>query len=103
MSRFRSFERSVLVLAALLFLGLTLAAQTAPPADKTKPAAPAAAPATVPLTQDDLNQFAWRWIGPVNFSGRMTEFAVPKGQTITYYVLTASGGLWKTEDSGIHF
>ncbi len=105
MSRFRNFERSVLVLAALLFLGLTLAAQTAPPADKAKPAAaPAApAPATVPLSSDDLNQFAWRWIGPVNFSGRMTEFAVPRGQTITYYVLTASGGLWKTEDSGIHF
>ncbi|MBM3294407.1 MAG: hypothetical protein FJY82_07765 [Candidatus Aminicenantes bacterium] len=55
------------------------------------------------LTTEDLNQFAWRWIGPVNFSGRITEFAVPRGQTTTYYVLTASGGLWKTEDAGIHF
>jgi photosystem II stability/assembly factor-like uncharacterized protein len=55
------------------------------------------------LTTDDLNQFAWRWIGPVNFSGRITEFAVPRGQTTTYYVLTASGGLWKTEDAGTHF
>jgi photosystem II stability/assembly factor-like uncharacterized protein len=56
-----------------------------------------------PLTADDFNQFAWRWIGPLTFSGRITEFAVPRGQTITYYVLAASGGLWKTEDSGIHF
>jgi len=55
------------------------------------------------LTADDFNQFSWRWVGPVNFSGRMTEFAVPRGQTTTYYVLTASGGLWKTEDGGTHF
>jgi len=55
------------------------------------------------LTTDDFNQFTWRWVGPVNFSGRITEFAVPRGQTTTYYILTASGGLWKTEDSGTHF
>ena len=55
------------------------------------------------LTADDFNQFSWRWVGPVTFSGRITEFAVPRGQTTTYYVLTASGGLWKTEDAGTHF
>jgi len=56
-----------------------------------------------PITTEDLSQFSWRWIGPVTFSGRITEFAVPRGQTTTYYVLTASGGLWKTEDNGTHF
>ncbi len=56
-----------------------------------------------PLTADDFNQFTWRWIGPTAFSGRITGFAVPRGQSTTYYVLTASGGLWKTEDAGIHF
>jgi photosystem II stability/assembly factor-like uncharacterized protein len=55
------------------------------------------------VTADDLNQLTWRWVGPVNFSGRITEFAVPPGQTTTYYVLTASGGMWKTEDAGTHF
>ena len=55
------------------------------------------------VTADDFNQFGWRWVGPVNFSGRITEFAVPPGQTQVYYVLTASGGLWKTEDAGTHF
>jgi len=55
------------------------------------------------VTADDFNQFNWRWVGPVNFSGRITEFAVPLGQTQVYYVLTASGGLWKTEDAGTHF
>ncbi len=55
------------------------------------------------VTADDLNQLTWRWVGPVNFSGRISEFAVPPGQTTTYYVLAASGGLWKTEDAGTHF
>ncbi|MCJ7563625.1 MAG: hypothetical protein MUP52_03420 [Candidatus Aminicenantes bacterium] len=56
-----------------------------------------------PVTTDDFNQFTWRWVGPVTFSGRITEFAVPRGQSQMYYVLTASGGLWKTEDGGIYF
>jgi photosystem II stability/assembly factor-like uncharacterized protein len=56
-----------------------------------------------PVTTDDLSQFSWRWVGPQTFSGRITSFAVPRGQTTTYYVLTASGGLWKTMDAGIHF
>ncbi len=61
-----------------------------------------APPSTQP-TADDFNQFTWRWIGPTTFSGRITALAVPRGQSTTYYVLAASGGLWKTEDAGIHF
>ncbi len=60
-------------------------------------------PAQSPVTTDDFNQFTWRWVGPQTFSGRITNFAVPRGQSTTYYVLTASGGLWKTVDAGIHF
>jgi photosystem II stability/assembly factor-like uncharacterized protein len=55
------------------------------------------------ITAGDLDQLSWRWVGPVNFSGRISGFAVPPGQTTTYYVLAASGGLWKTEDAGTHF
>ncbi len=62
-----------------------------------------AAVAQAQVTADDLNLLTWRWVGPVNFSGRISEFAVPPGQTTTYYVLAASGGVWKTEDAGIHF
>ena len=56
-----------------------------------------------PVTTKDLDIFSWRQIGPWTFSGRITDFAVPQGQSQIYYVATASGGLWKTEDSGIHF
>jgi len=59
--------------------------------------------ATGPVTTADLDQFSWRHIGPWPFSGRITNFAVPRGQSQLYYVLTATGGLWKTVDGGIHF
>ena len=59
--------------------------------------------ADIPITTKDLNQFSWRHIGPYPFSGRITNVAVPRGQSTTYYVATGTGGIWKTEDSGISF
>jgi photosystem II stability/assembly factor-like uncharacterized protein len=56
-----------------------------------------------PMTTKDLNIFSWRHIGPWTFSGRITDFAVPVGQSQIYYVATASGGVWKTVDGGISF
>ena len=59
--------------------------------------------AQAPLTVKDLDIFSWRHIGPWTFSGRITSFAVPPGQSKVYYAATASGGVWKTEDHGISF
>ena len=56
-----------------------------------------------PISTKNLNVFSWRHIGPWTFSGRFTDFAVPRGQSKVYYVATASGGLFKTEDSGTFF
>ena len=56
-----------------------------------------------PVSTEDMKVFSWRHIGPWNFSGRITDFAIPPGQSQVYYVATASGGLWKTEDCGISF
>lgn len=84
------FTRLSRLFAAFLALGLVLGSA-------------GAVRARAQVTAEDLNQLTWRWIGPVNFSGRIAEFAVPPGQTTTYYVLAASGGAWKTEDAGIHF
>jgi photosystem II stability/assembly factor-like uncharacterized protein len=55
------------------------------------------------VTADDFNQFSWRWVGPMTFAGRVSGYAVPRGQSQTYYVLMATGGIWKTVDGGIHF
>ena len=84
------------------FASMGFAQQAAAPA-KSPGAAQTSAPAQNPVTTDDFNQFSWRWVGPVVFSGRITEFAVPRGQSQAYYALTASGGLWKTVDGGISF
>jgi photosystem II stability/assembly factor-like uncharacterized protein len=81
-------SRPYRLLPALLALAFVLGAGTALQAQ---------------ITAEDLDQLSWRWVGPVNFSGRISEFAVPPGQTTTYYVLAASGGVWKTEDAGTHF
>ncbi len=59
--------------------------------------------ATSVVTADDFNQFSWRFVGPMSFSGRVSGFAVPRGQSQTYYALMASGGIWKTSDGGTHF
>jgi len=39
----------------------------------------------------------------MTFAGRVSGYAVPRGQSQIYYVLMASGGIWKTIDGGIHF
>ena len=43
----------------------------------------------------------WRYLGPDIISGRCTDADVPKGSKHTIYVGAATGGLWKTENSGI--
>ena len=43
----------------------------------------------------------WRFIGPDIISGRCTDIAVPRGSKRTIYVGSATGGVWKTVNSGI--
>ena len=42
----------------------------------------------------------WVHIGPQLMSGRVTDIAKPLDQPHTFYVATASGGLWKTINEG---
>jgi len=55
------------------------------------------------LSEDLLNFFAYRAIGPSRQSGRFVDFAVPEGQPYTFHAATASGGLWKTTNNGLTF
>lgn len=45
---------------------------------------------------------SWRFLGPTNISGRVTDVAVvtPKGKSYTVWVATASGGVWRTVNEG---
>lgn len=43
----------------------------------------------------------WRFIGPDIIGGRCTDIAVPKGSKHTIYIGSATGGVWKTDNSGV--
>ncbi len=47
-----------------------------------------------------FKELEWRFIGPEIMSGRVTDIAVPPDQPYTFYVATASGGIWKTVNEG---
>jgi photosystem II stability/assembly factor-like uncharacterized protein len=45
----------------------------------------------------------WRPIGPAVISGRVSNLAIHPTKRSTWYVATASGGLWKTTNAGTTF
>ena len=47
-----------------------------------------------------LSGLKWRNIGPAFTSGRIADIAVHPDNRSVYYVATASGGVWKTTNSG---
>ena len=51
----------------------------------------------------DLSVFKFRSIGPAMISGRIVDLAVNPDNTAEYYVAAASGGVFKTINSGITF
>lgn len=50
--------------------------------------------------ESTFKEMAWSHIGPQLMSGRVTDIAKPLDQPHTFYVATASGGLWKTVNEG---
>ena len=55
------------------------------------------------LNSQALSMFNFRSIGPAAYSGRIADLAVNPDNPSEYYVGTASGGLWKTENHGTTF
>ncbi len=45
----------------------------------------------------------FREIGPTIMSGRVSDLAVDEASPSTFYVGTATGGVWKTTSGGVHF
>ncbi len=48
----------------------------------------------------EANTILWEFIGPTNIGGRITDIEIPSNVANTYYVGAASGGIFKTTDSG---
>ena len=85
-------------LAAALALGAPLAA--APAKGAGKPAAPEKKEL---LSSKTLSGLAFRGIGPALTSGRIVDLAVRPDRPKTWYVASASGGVWMTETAGTSF
>ena len=81
---------TALVLAALLTSASALAQKTAP----------AEAEPEGPMSSATFSGLALRGIGPAIASGRVSDLAVREDNPKIYYAAIASGGLWKTENSG---
>src|ERR1700680_3319619 len=56
-----------------------------------------------PLSAPTFAGLKLRGIGPAFISGRVADIAVDPRRTSTYYVAAASGGVWKTVNSGTTF
>lgn len=59
-----------------------------------------AVPSTSPFSEQLVANLAWRHLGPANPMGRMTDIAVHPARQSTWFVGTAGGGLWKTDNAG---
>nr|MBA2329376.1 hypothetical protein [Flavisolibacter sp.] len=55
------------------------------------------------ISLDDLKNWNPRSIGPAGMSGRVTAIDVVVNNPNTWYVGAASGGVWKTENSGANW
>ncbi len=47
-----------------------------------------------------VEHLAWRHLGPANPMGRMTDIAVHDDRQSTWFVGTAGGGVWRTQNAG---
>src|SRR5512145_259275 len=59
--------------------------------------------APVATTTDPLAALAFRSVGPAITSGRIADVAIDPRNRSTWYVASASGGLWKTTNRGLTF
>ncbi len=64
---------------------------------------PAAGRAQVEIDSNTFGGLEARALGPAVMSGRVSSLDVAAGETLTVYVGTAGGGVWKSEDGGNTF
>ncbi|HMO40789.1 MAG TPA: hypothetical protein PKC76_05865 [Saprospiraceae bacterium] len=55
------------------------------------------------LTTNTLSGLKLRTIGPATMSGRIVDIAVEERNAYTFYVASATGGVWKTTNNGVTF
>jgi len=58
---------------------------------------------STPISEDLLSSMEFRSLGPGFVTGRIADIAIDPNHANIWYVATAFGGLWKTENRGITF
>jgi photosystem II stability/assembly factor-like uncharacterized protein len=79
----------------LLTAFITVSAQKKDPPLKQEPASP--------INSELFSMLKFRSVGPAITSGRVADLAVDPANPSTYYVASASGGVWKTINAGITY
>src|SRR5256885_16266951 len=76
------------------------------PADKpvaSTPPSPAVTVSNAAVIAATVSGLVPRNVGPTAMGGRIADIAVYEKQPRIFYVASAEGGLWKTENDGITF
>lgn len=97
---------SLVSLFASAGISLAGAATPAKPPSAQKAETDAAAPKTAAgaaAPGDPFSALAFRNIGPALMGGRVDDVDVVESDPSTFFVATASGGLWKTTNNGVTF
>jgi photosystem II stability/assembly factor-like uncharacterized protein len=89
----RGARRSTRVMLMWWLAGVVAVAALLPGAATAQPAAQA-------LSEELLEGFAFRLLGPSLTTGRISDVAIDPSDRSTWYVAASSGGLWKTENRG---
>ncbi|MBK8448918.1 MAG: glycosyl hydrolase [Saprospiraceae bacterium] len=89
------------MICSLLILSLNLTSQKKTNAVKAKEATKETSKDSIPSSLFSALKF--RSLGPVLTSGRISDLAVNPNDPNHYFVAVASGGVWKTTNSGVTF
>ncbi|MCU0238618.1 MAG: hypothetical protein MUC29_04180 [Pyrinomonadaceae bacterium] len=94
--------RLFVVFFCLSIISTSFAFQQTPVVSSTATATPAPTPIPIPdaLPSAMFSGLRFRSIGPAVTSGRVLAFAMDPNDRAKYYVAVASGGVWKTVNSG---
>jgi len=84
-------NRVTLLAFAVCVVPFSVAQETAPPAEKK----------VLPPASALLSNLNPRNVGPTTMGGRITALAVNEKEPRIFYIGTAAGGVWKTENHGV--
>ncbi|MHB8147723.1 MAG: VPS10 domain-containing protein, partial [Vulcanimicrobiaceae bacterium] len=85
---------------ALMWGAPSRADQAAPAAKPSAAASPSAKPSPTPTPGPPFSNMEWRAIGPAAAGGRVAAVAGSATDPKLYYVGSAGGGVWKSDNSG---